>query len=111
MTEYLKSCLKAKICPICGEDLNTIVDDYRSMDIGYACVNCSFVWPEDLSRQNVRQENESINVQKIKGLIKGWQNRSLSLKNEGKYDSAEIMDMCINEVMAFILFDEIKSYR
>lgn len=46
-----------------------------------------------------------INIQKIKGLISGWQSTSVALRTEGKHDSADIVDKCIDELTAFLLLE------
>ena len=46
-----------------------------------------------------------INIQKIKGLTRGWQSTSMALRKEGKHDSADIVDRCIDELTAFLLLE------
>ena len=46
-----------------------------------------------------------INTQKIKGLITGWRNTSMALKKVGKYNSANIIDQCIDELTALLLLE------
>ena len=43
-----------------------------------------------------------INIQKIKGLVRGWQSTSMALRMEGKYDSAGVIDKCIEELTVFL---------
>ena len=46
-----------------------------------------------------------VDIQKIKGLIRGWQNTSMALRIEGKHDSADVVDRCIDELTAFLLLE------
>ena len=46
-----------------------------------------------------------IDIQKIKGLIRGWQSTSMALRKEGRHSSADIIDRCIDELTAFLLLE------
>lgn len=44
-----------------------------------------------------------VNVQKIKGLISGWQSMSMALRKEEKHEPADVIDRCIDELSILLL--------
>ena len=63
----------------------------------------------NIKTDDYTKDDKFINIQKIKGLIKGWQSLSDSLKNKKDYNSANIVDRCIDELTALLsLFTKTK---
>ena len=55
--------------------------------------------------QEIKNAHRVVSVQKIKGLIKGWETVSMGLRGVGRHDSADIIDQCIDELAAFLLLE------
>lgn len=53
----------------------------------------------------ISKGDKFISIQKVKGLIKGWQSLSNNLRNSENHDSADIVDRCIDELAAFLLLE------
>lgn len=48
--------------------------------------------------------NKAIKIQKVKNLIKDWQNTSVTLRDKGEQGSANIIDECVNKLTNFLPF-------
>ena len=49
-----------------------------------------------------KNHNKFVNVQQLKGLIKGWECVAILLKDQGQHSSADIISRCINELETLI---------
>lgn len=52
----------------------------------------------------VEKNNKTfVYTQRIKGLIKGWENTSIALRSKNETIAADIIDGCIDNLKAFLL--------